>query len=155
MPQLNKGGKFIFGFSVIRPDGTVCLPPQAVREYGLEQDETAVIFTGSKVTGGFCVTARRLLAGSKLSHILAECPSLADASAPEGVLAPYKGRRYAWLRLGPQGQVRLPPELLAALELHPGMELLSIRSSDIAFTMGAKGPLLARAYAYPGAIGRY
>lgn len=35
------------------------------------------------------------------------------------------------------------------------MELLSIRSSDIAFTMGAKGPLLERAYAYPGGIERY
>ena len=28
MPQMNKGGKFIFGQSVIRPDGRVQFPPQ-------------------------------------------------------------------------------------------------------------------------------
>ena len=33
MPQMNKGGKFIFGKSVIQSDGTVQLPPQAVEEY--------------------------------------------------------------------------------------------------------------------------
>ena len=32
------------------------------------------------------------------------------------------------------------------------MELLSIRSSDIAFTMGAKGPLLEKAETYDGEI---
>lgn len=155
MPQLNKGGKFIFGFSVIRPDGSVQFPPQAVREYGLGQERTVFIFTGSKVTGGFCVTTRRLLGGSKLRHILAECPALVDGTQPEGALLPYKGRRYAWLRAEPEGLVRLMPDTLAELELQPGRELLAIRSSDIAFTMGAKGPLLQRAYAYPGGIARY
>ena len=32
------------------------------------------------------------------------------------------------------------------------MELLCIRSSDIAFTLGAKGPLLERAERYEGVI---
>ena len=32
MPQLSRGGKFIFGESQIRPDGCVRFPPQAVRE---------------------------------------------------------------------------------------------------------------------------
>jgi len=35
------------------------------------------------------------------------------------------------------------------------MELLSIRSSDIAFTMGAKGPLLEKAHSFHGEIERY
>ena len=34
MPQMNKGGKFIFGKSRIREDRTIRLPDQAVREYG-------------------------------------------------------------------------------------------------------------------------
>ena len=38
------------------------------------------------------------------------------------------------------------------LQLTPGLVLLAIRSSDIAFTMGARGPLLERARAYPGEI---
>ena len=36
-----------------------------------------------------------------------------------------------------------------------GMELLSIRSSDIAFTMGAKGPLLEKAHNFQGSIKKY
>lgn len=37
MPQLNKGGKFVFGLSVIRPDLTIHIPPQALLEYGAHE----------------------------------------------------------------------------------------------------------------------
>ena len=33
MPQMNKGGKFTFGKSVIKPNGAVRIPPRAVAEY--------------------------------------------------------------------------------------------------------------------------
>ena len=32
MPQMNKGGKYIFGMSLIREDGSVQFPTQAVTE---------------------------------------------------------------------------------------------------------------------------
>ena len=38
MPQLNKGGKFVFGLSVIRPDLTIHIPPQALSEYDAVRD---------------------------------------------------------------------------------------------------------------------
>ena len=41
------------------------------------------------------------------------------------------------------------------LNLKTGMLLLSIRSSNIAFTMGATGPLLERADNYEGEIKIY
>ena len=50
---------------------------------------------------------------------------------------------------------KLPHSTLAVLELQFGMELLSIRSSDIAFTMGAKGPLLEKAHNFQGSIEKY
>lgn len=148
MPQLNKGGKFIFGFSVIRPDLTIRLPPQAVSEYNAARDGKVVIFTGSKITGGFCVTTYPLLSGSKLKHILEECPKLRDCQLPAGKFVPYKGRRYAWLGIDENGVIQMPRSALSVLNLQSGMELLAIRSSDIAFTMGAKGPLLERAYRF-------
>ena len=46
-------------------------------------------------------------------------------------------------------------DLMNELNLCIGTELLSIRSSDIAFTMGAKGPLLEKAHNYTGKIQRY
>jgi len=136
MPQLNKGGKFIFGFSVVQEDSTIH-------------------FTGSKITGGFCVTTYSLLSDSKLCHILHECPSLRDCQLSEGVFTPYKGRKYAWLGIDSGGVIKLPQSTLEVLELRTGMELLAIRSSDIAFTMGAKRPLLEKAYRFQGRIERY
>ena len=44
-----------------------------------------------------------------------------------------------------KGVIQLTDYMLETLEISIGMELLSIRSSDIAFTMGAKGPLLEKA----------
>lgn len=60
MPQMNKGGKFVFGESVIRPDGWARLPPQAAEEYRIASEGKVYLFTGSKMTGGFCVTRQGL-----------------------------------------------------------------------------------------------
>ena len=58
MPQMNKGGKFIYGQSVIHTDGRLRFPPQAAEEYLIASEEKVYLFTGSKTTGGFCVTRR-------------------------------------------------------------------------------------------------
>ena len=86
MPQLNKGGKFVFGLSVIHENRSVQIPPQAINEYRLSNENKIIIFTGSKITGGFCVTSYPLLSSSKLSHILKECPTLNDSSIFPGTL---------------------------------------------------------------------
>ena len=70
MPQMNKGGKFIFGKSLIREDGVLQIPEQAIREYDITVEGRVYLFTGSKSTGGFCVTRKGLLEPSKLGHIL-------------------------------------------------------------------------------------
>lgn len=155
MPQMNKGGKFIFGRSLIHGDGSIRLPDQAIEEYGLRAGGKVYLFTGSRSTGGFCVTRRELLEPSKLGHILRDLPELLHCTADPGVFLPYKGRSYCWMDLSPSAQLCLPPAALAFLALSPGMRLLAIRSSDIAFTMGAYGPLLERAERYTGEIPLY
>ena len=152
MPQLNPGGKFVFGRSVLRENGSLRLPPQAVEEYRITEEGQVILFTGSKSTGGFCVTRRGLLLPSKLGHILTDCSGLGDGSLPPARLLAYKGRSYCWLPISPEGELSLPQGLMEQLQLTPGLALLAIRSSDIAFTMGARGPLLERARAYPGEI---
>ena len=152
MPQINKGGKFIFGRSVVRDDGAIRFPAQAVAEYRIASEGRVYLFTGSRITGGFCVTRKGLLQPSRLGHILEETPSLRDYTAEPGAFIRYKGRYYCWLNISPQGIVVLSEAMLDFLSLSPGMELLSIRSSDIAFTMGAKGPLLERAERCDGLI---
>lgn len=80
---------------------------------------------------------------------------LRDCQLSEGEFIPYKGRKYAWLSIDKSGVIKMPQNTLSVLELQAGMELLSIRSSDIAFTMGAKGPLLEKAHSFRGDIERY
>ena len=155
MPQINKGGKFIFGKSLIRDNLTIYLPTQALTEYNATVEEKVYLFTGSKVTGGFCVTRKGLLEPSKLGHILANIPALQNYQTPEGEFIKYKGRSYCWVNISENGVIQLNQQIMDFLNLKIGMELLSIRSSDIAFTMGAMGPLLERADNYEGEIKIY
>lgn len=124
-------------------------------EYGPTRDGKVIIFTGSKITGGFCVTTYPLLSNSRLKHIWGECPELRDCQLSEGEFIQYKGRKYAWLGIDKRGVIKMPQSTLSVLNLQSEMELLSIRSSDIAFTMGAKGPLLEKAHNFQGEIERY
>ena len=77
------------------------------------------------------------------------------ASRKRGAFLLYKGRAYCWTEISPAGQIRLTEATAAFLQLRPGMSLLSIRSSDIAFTMGAKGPLLEKAENFDGEIPKF
>ena len=79
---MNKWGKFVFGQSLISEQGIVRLPPQAVDEYHITSEGKTYLFTGSKSTGGFCVTRRGLLLPSELGHILTETPALARYELP-------------------------------------------------------------------------
>lgn len=152
MPQMNKGGKFIFGKSLIREDGTIHIPVQAINEYRITDEGRVYLFTGSKSTGGFCVTRKGLLQASKLGHILDEVPGLKNYTARQGEFIKYKGRSYCWVDIANDGALSLTEKMMDFLCIKSNMQLLSIRSSDIAFTMGAKGPLLEKSDNYDGEI---
>ena len=63
----------------------------------------------------------------------------------------YKGRKYGRLTLKDNG-VYLSPSLMQTLNIKVGDKLLAIRSSDIAFTLGAKGALIQKAHEDTGEI---
>ncbi len=154
MPQLNKGGKYIFGWSTIKEDNTLTFPPELVKEYNLEDDNFIYIISGSKQTGGFSVTTDKLLSSSKLKNILEDNSELKNKTLKEGELISYKGRKYGWLRIK-NNSVYIPKSLMINFEMKIGDKLLSIRSSNIAFTMGIKGALIDRANLYSGVIETY
>lgn len=152
MPQMNKGGKFVFGRSVVNENGAVQIPTQAVEEYDIASEGKIYLLTGSKSTGGFCITRKGLLLPSKLGHILTENHALLNYTAECGQFIQYKGRAYCWINISTTGQIFLTREMMNFLNIKSDMKLLSIRSSNIAFTMGAKGSLLAKADSYKGNI---
>lgn len=152
---MNKGGKFIFGKSLIRDGGTIQFPEQAIQEYDITSEGKIYLITGSKKTGGFCVTRKGLFAPSKLGHILSDNPQLRDYTSKEGAFIKYKGRGYTWVKINDEGKIFLSDEEMQYLKLKKDMKLLSIRSSDIAFTMGAYGPLLEESFKHESEIKVY
>ena len=53
MPQMNKGGKFIFGKSLIRDDLTIHLPTQALTEYNAQQREKSIFLLEARSLAAF------------------------------------------------------------------------------------------------------
>ena len=118
MPQLNKGGKLVFGLSVIRENGLVRIPPQVMREYCMDEENKVILFTDSRSTGGFCVTRRGLLMPSALGHILTETPALTDGTLAPGEFVRYKGRSYCAALRG--GKARFARTCDAVFAARPG-----------------------------------
>lgn len=129
MPQMSKGGKFIFGKSLIRDNLTIHLPTQALTEYNATLERKFYLFTGSKVTGGFCVTRKGLFEPSKLGHILTDNPPLQNYQITEGEFIKYKGRSYCWANISENGVIQINQKILDFLNLKIGMELLSLHGS--------------------------
>lgn len=94
------------------------------------------------------MTRQGLLLPSKLGHILAEIPEPLHYEAPMGTFLPYKGRFYCWTVISESGEIRLTEEMMKFLRLKPQMQLLSIRSSDIAFTILDELSRLATHYGF-------
>ncbi|MFZ6031163.1 MAG: hypothetical protein ACOYYS_25930 [Chloroflexota bacterium] len=149
MPQIAKGGKYIFGWSPVSRHGSIQIPPEARDEYGLIPGGKVLLTSGSQATGGFTVTTRSLLQASALASILDSCPDLAEYRLDEGQTVRYKGRSYCWAGFSPDGRLQLSAKTLAAYDVKEGDRLLSIRGSNLAFVMGVRGPLIAHANTHP------
>ncbi len=144
MPQLSKGGKFVFGWSVINADRKVKLPHQTVDEYKLRDPDKLIVFSGSKATGGFCVSTPDFIMNSPLRGLFGQYPDLYNCKIQAGDFVKYKGRLYGWISLNDH-IIKLTPSMLTILDLKVGDRLLSIRGSNLAFVMGVKGPLIEMA----------
>jgi hypothetical protein len=149
MPHISKGGKYIFGWSRIRKNGLVQIPNEAVREYHLRPNEKVILISGSKASGGFVVAKKTYIQQSELADILTMNPELAKFHLEEGKTIRYKGRLYCWVTMYDDGQVILPSTTLKTFDIKAGDCLLSIRGSNIAFVMGAKGPIIEKARQHP------
>ena len=115
---------------------TIHLPTQTLTEYNAATEGRVYLFTGNKVTSRFCVARKRLLRPSKLGHILTDNQALQNYQIAEGKFIKYKSRSYCWENISENGVIQSSQQIMDFLNLKVKMELLSIRSSDISFTMG-------------------
>jgi hypothetical protein len=125
MPQLVKGGKWVFGWVTVGPHGELPIPPEAWHEYGFQSGEEAVFLPGSRTSGGFALSTPRLLAQAA---------------------GPLHTRIRARDRIGEDAQIVIEP---AVVGVHPGDRLLVVRGSGRALGFVARGPILDEALKHP------
>jgi hypothetical protein len=121
MPRLVKGGKWVYGWTVVGPEQQLTIPPRAGREYGLQPGDVVFFLPGSRRSGGFslCKPGRSRL-------------PLEERALGRGLIAV-------------TGQVRLP----AALYVGPGQRLLAVRGSGLGLGFVAQGPIYQEALRHP------
>ncbi|HUW95768.1 MAG TPA: AbrB/MazE/SpoVT family DNA-binding domain-containing protein [Anaerolineae bacterium] len=145
MPQLDRGGKYVFGWSKVSDKGRIFIPQEARDEYGLKQWEKVIVMSGSRRSGGFAVTTPGLLGGSPLAAALRRFPRLRTFQMPEARVVRVEGRSFCWTSIEEDGSITLPEETLREYEIVPGDRLLAVRGSGLALGFALKGPLVDEA----------
>jgi bifunctional DNA-binding transcriptional regulator/antitoxin component of YhaV-PrlF toxin-antitoxin module len=145
MPQLVRGGKYVYGWSPVSDGGKITIPPEAMKEYGLKEHDRVIIMSGSRRSGGFAVTTPALLAGSPLSAVLQRFPRLRTFQMPEARVVRVEGRPFCWASIEEGGYLTLPEETLREYEIIPGDRLLTVRGTALALGFARTGPLVDEA----------
>lgn len=147
MPQLAKGGKNVFGWSVVGDEGMITIPPDAYREYGFKEGEEAVLITGSRSSGGFSLARKSSLGGSPLGRKTRPGPGTAEGgSRPPGV-----GKVGSPVRIR-NGKFSVPLPELRKLGVLPGSPLLTVRGSWMGLGFIVRGPIVEEAKKHPELI---
>ena len=112
MPQLAKGGKWVYGWCVVGLKNEIHIPPDASMAYGFQPGETVRFTRGSRSSGGFGIANPGKLATSRL-----------------------RGRFIGQARMGAYGCVALPGEV----NVQPGERLLVVCGSWLALGFVKRG----------------
>jgi hypothetical protein len=123
MPQLVKGGKWVFGWCIVGPAGEIQIPPEAYVEYDFQPGEKVFIIRGSQRSGGVSIGRPEKIENSpvKLCFI---------GEATIDVL----------------GRITLPTEA----NIQPGERLLAVRGSSLALGFLQRGSIFEEALKHQG-----
>ncbi|MFW9945392.1 MAG: hypothetical protein ACFFDX_01040 [Candidatus Odinarchaeota archaeon] len=145
MPQLVKGGKYIFGWSKVGENGKLIIPEEAYLEYRLNEDDKGILMSGSKRSGGFGLSSSRLLKNSPIGKMLEGFPELLNHQLEEGKLFKIKEKNYCWITIYKSGIIEIPQKTLRAFNIKLNDNLLVGRGSGLALGFIAKGPIYEEA----------
>lgn len=124
MPQLVKGGKWVFGWVIVSLSGEAKIPPTAFSEYGFQPGMQVIFLRGSRRSGGFAMGKPEKLKQAKISLL----PRLLGQA-----------------KIDSTGKVTLPAEI----GIKPGERLLVARGSGLALGFVQRGPIFEAALEHP------
>jgi hypothetical protein len=144
MPQLVKGGKHTFGWSVVSEQNDIAIPPDAYAEYGFVEGEIALVMSGSRKSGGFALSKIETFMNSSVSGVLKEQGELASHQIPEGETVKIGHRFFCRVKIS-DSRFSLPLNTLEKYGIAKGSVLLTVRGSNVGLGFIAKGPIIEEA----------
>jgi hypothetical protein len=139
----------VFGWTKIKTDGTLRIPDKAFEEYGFKADESLIMMSGSKRSGGFGLTSLRLLKGSAIEEAVKNIVQLHDFSIPPGKVMRTGNRSFTWLEK-PEGRcINLPEHTIKEFSLEIKNKILVARGSGLALGFVTRGPIYSEALTHP------
>jgi len=149
MPQLVKGGKYVFGWVNVSPTGIIKIPYEARKEYQLNSFDRLFILSGSTTSGGFSIIQNECLKNSSLSLILQKFPNLAQFKIANGEPIKYHHHYICWTELSEKEDIHLPVKTIQTYDISPGDMLLSVRGSSLGVGFIHRGPIIQEAKKHP------
>jgi hypothetical protein len=120
MPQLVKGGKWVFGWVIVGQQREIQIPPEAYAEYGFQVGGRVLLLSGSRRSGGFSIGRHEALAQAPI---------------------PLEQRAFGQGMVGEERRIVLPSEA----NVQPGDRLLAVRGSGLALGFLRYGPIYEEA----------
>ncbi len=108
LPQLVKGGKNVYGWSVVSNTGKIPIPAEALREYNFNTPCKVILLPGSKRSGGFGITTLSILKDSIFLVQLNKYPELISFQIPDGEAIMIAGKPRCWVMLDKDGYITVP-----------------------------------------------
>jgi hypothetical protein len=135
MPQLVKGGKYVFGWTVLRDDLRVRIPDETYDEYRFIKTDKLIILSGSKSSGGFSicspVTISNYKPGNNIFGLIGYIKE-SDSFTGERLEIVRSGKRLiSWTYLDKEKYCVFSKELVTSLGLGIGRRLLVGRGSGM------------------------
>ena len=149
MPQLVKGGKYIFGWVRIQPDGRIRIPDEAFHEYGFRRGKKIILMSGSKTSGGFSIMKPENLStsnmGQKITDVIRSLHSRSSFPTERTTIVYAGNRLISQAVVDHEMKVAVSAELLQRLGLKTGEKLLVGRGSGLGPAFIARGRIHAEA----------
>ena len=148
MPQLVKGGKYVFGWASIKRQEYIRIPDEAFDEYKFIENQEVILMSGSKSSGGFSINRPESILASKpgqrIMDLLGYRKEPGTFSSNRLEVIHHGDRWFCWTNLE-DGDLRLSNELIRLLELNTGNKLLVGRGSGIGPAFLARGKIYQEA----------
>jgi bifunctional DNA-binding transcriptional regulator/antitoxin component of YhaV-PrlF toxin-antitoxin module len=149
MPQLVKGGKFVYGMSQVGTEGVIAIPPQAMEEYGFKEGDKVILMSGSRRSGGFGLTKRNIIEKSELAGIVEALTELFNYRTPEAEAVSHKGRFFCWTIIRNGGCISVPSKTLIRYGINAGDLLAVGRGSYLSIAFIVRGPIVDECRKHP------